>query len=66
MIQVAHIKKKYRKKVVLEDISFTIHPGEIVAIIGENGSGKSTLLKILAGVIKPEKGDISFYGKQNN
>jgi len=66
MIQVTHIKKKYRKKVVLEDISFTIHPGEIAAIIGENGSGKSTLLKILAGVIKPDSGEFSFYGKQNN
>lgn len=66
MIQVAHIKKKYRKKVVLEDINFTIDPGEIVAIVGENGCGKSTLLKILAGIIKPDKGEYSFYGTQKN
>lgn len=66
MIQVAHIKKKYRKKMVLEDINFTINPGEIVAIIGENGCGKSTLLKILAGVIKPDEGDFSFFETHNN
>ena len=66
MIQVTHLKKRYGKKVVLEDINFTIQPGECVAIIGENGCGKSTLLKILAGVIKADDGTYSFYGKQNN
>lgn len=66
MIQVTHLKKRYGKKVVLEDINFTIHPGECVAIIGENGCGKSTLLKILAGVIKADEGTFSFYGKTNN
>lgn len=63
MIQVTHIKKKYGKKVVLEDITFTVKPGEYVAIIGENGCGKSTLLKIMADVMKADAGDVSYFGK---
>jgi energy-coupling factor transport system ATP-binding protein len=42
----------------LREISFTLHPGEIVALMGRNGSGKSTLLKLLAGLQKPARGRI--------
>lgn len=63
MIQVTHVKKKYGKKEVLVDITFSVKPGECVAIIGENGCGKSTLLKILAGVLKADAGDFSYYEK---
>jgi len=40
----------------LDDVDFTVHPGEIVALLGENGCGKSTLVKVLAGVNVPEPG----------
>lgn len=43
---------------VLQDISFTVHNGEAVGIIGRNGAGKSTLLGMIAGVIKPSQGTI--------
>lgn len=43
---------------VLQDISFSINPGETVGIIGRNGSGKSTLLSLIAGVIKPTRGEV--------
>ena len=66
MIQVTHIKKRYGKKVVLEDITFSVKPGECVAIIGENGCGKSTLLKIMADVMKADSGEYSYYGKTKN
>lgn len=63
MIEVNHIRKKYGKKIVLDDISFQVHSGERVAIVGKNGCGKTTLMKILAGVMKPSQGTISYYGK---
>lgn len=46
----------------LDRVSFDIHPGEQVALLGANGSGKSTLLKILAGLIVPTSGTLSAFG----
>ena len=46
----------------LTDISFTIHRGDVLGIIGSNGSGKSTLLKILSQITKPSSGEARFYG----
>lgn len=48
---------------VLQDINFTLKPGEAMGIIGINGAGKSTLLKMIAGTIQPTLGDIQVFGK---
>ncbi len=48
----------YRDLLALDDVSFDVHKGEVVGIIGTNGSGKSTLLKLISGAIKPTKGEI--------
>ena len=54
--------KGYKEQKVLNGISFTIHQGEFVGIVGRNGSGKSTLLKTLAKIYFPEKGTVEING----
>ena len=56
MLEVAHISKSYKKKLVLSDASFSAADGKCVGILGTNGTGKSTLLSILAGILKPDSG----------
>ncbi len=53
----------YKEFWALKDVSFTIDKGDRVAILGYNGAGKSTLLKIIAGVLKPTRGEVSITGK---
>ena len=52
----------YETQHALDDVSFTIEPGEFFGIIGPNGSGKSTLLKIIAGIYQPDSGDLQING----
>ncbi|QLH62987.1 ABC transporter ATP-binding protein [Serratia symbiotica] len=54
---------KHQLKWVLQDINFTVNPGEAVGIIGINGAGKSTLLKMITGTSQPTKGNVHISGR---
>lgn len=51
-------------KKVLDNISFDIHEGETIALVGENGAGKSTLVRILAGILCPDEGEVYVDGEK--
>ena len=58
----AIFKPKYKNKKAVDNISFTVEKGEILAFIGPNGAGKSTTIKMMTGILFPTKGDISIAG----
>ena len=64
-LTIDNINKKFSKKIVLNNVSFTVNTGEIVALIGRNGSGKTTLLKILSGIYSQDSGEIEIEGVDN-
>jgi ABC-2 type transport system ATP-binding protein len=60
VLQFEHVAKTYTKHSILKDVSFSIYPGECVALKGANGSGKSTLLRIAAGLTVPTAGNVTY------
>ena len=61
-LHLSGISKSYSGVVANKDISLTVLPGEIHALLGENGAGKSTLVKIIYGSVKPDEGVVNFNG----
>jgi ABC-2 type transport system ATP-binding protein len=53
------VTKRFGSRVALRDVSFSVAEGELLAIIGPNGAGKTTLLSILAGILRPDAGELS-------
>ncbi|WP_055568862.1 MULTISPECIES: ABC transporter ATP-binding protein [Streptomyces] len=57
------LRKAYGPTTALDGAAFSIHPGEVVAVMGPSGSGKSTLLHCLAGIVRPDEGSITYNGR---
>lgn len=60
MIQFTQVSKAFGTQQVIQEATFTIHPGERVGVVGPNGAGKSTLFEMLSGNVVPDKGDVSY------
>ncbi|MFD7403776.1 ABC transporter ATP-binding protein [Streptomyces sp. NPDC059866] len=58
------LRKTYGPTTALDGAEFSIHPGEVVAVMGPSGSGKSTLLHCLAGIVTPDEGSIRYDGRE--
>lgn len=58
MIRVTNLTKFFGAQMLLDDVTFQIHPGEKIGLVGRNGHGKTTLLRLLAGEVHPDEGEI--------
>ena len=63
VLDVADLSSGYGEAIVLRDVSLSIRPGEIFALLGKNGMGKSTLLKTVLGFLPAKKGKITLFGE---
>jgi ABC-2 type transport system ATP-binding protein len=62
MIEIKHLKKQFGELVAVDDISFSVAPGEILGFLGPNGAGKSTTMKVITGFLPPSAGSVTIYG----
>ena len=63
-VEVNHIVKSYADKIVVDDLSFSVHQNEIFGLIGPNGAGKTTTIRMMMDIIKPDSGDIAILGEK--
>jgi molybdopterin-binding protein len=63
LAEIKNLTKRFGERIVLDNITLQIQEGEILGLLGPNGSGKTTLLKVLAFLLKPEAGEITFQGE---
>ncbi|HBU14860.1 MAG TPA: LPS export ABC transporter ATP-binding protein [Gemmobacter sp.] len=62
-LQVRNLRKSYKKRPVIRDVTLDLHRGEVVALLGPNGSGKTTCFYAIAGLVTPEGGQVLIDGK---
>jgi len=63
LLQAVNLAKRYDDEDVLEEISFSVSPGEVLGIVGPNGAGKTTLLEVLAGLTGADAGTVRCHGE---
>lgn len=63
LVDVRGVGKVYGTKTVLDDVSMTVRPGEVVGLVGPNGAGKTTLIRILSGMSRPSRGEGTVLGR---
>jgi ABC-2 type transport system ATP-binding protein len=65
-VEVNHLYKTYVDVTAVNDLTFSVDPGEILGLIGPNGAGKSTTIKIILDFMKPDSGEVRIFGQQMN
>jgi ribose transport system ATP-binding protein len=63
LFQTLGVTKFFSGTAAIRNISLGVNEGEVVAVIGENGAGKSTLMKVIAGIYRPDEGQIQWNGQ---
>jgi ABC-2 type transport system ATP-binding protein len=65
-VEVSHLYKSYADVIAVNDLTFSVDPGEILGLIGPNGAGKSSTIKIILDFMKPDSGEVKIFGQQMN
>ncbi|TQM39040.1 ABC transporter ATP-binding protein [Pseudonocardia cypriaca] len=63
MLDIARISKRFGTRQALDDVSFTVEPGEVFGFVGSNGAGKTTTMRIVLGVLTADAGDVRWKGR---
>ena len=61
-LKISNLRKSYKNRVVIRDVTLNLARGEVVGLLGPNGSGKTTSFYVIAGLIKPEAGQVMIDG----
>jgi ABC-2 type transport system ATP-binding protein len=61
-LSIHNVTKRFGGKLAVDDVSFTVNPGEIIGFLGPNGAGKTTTLRMALGLIKPDEGRVELFG----
>lgn len=64
MLQIDGISRRYGDVVALENLSFTVRPGQMYGFVGTNGAGKTTAMRIVLGVLEPDGGVVRWNGRE--
>ncbi|SPE31687.1 hypothetical protein SBA3_1800012 [Candidatus Sulfopaludibacter sp. SbA3] len=63
MLEIRSLSKRYSSVLAVQDVSFSIAPGEVLGYVGPNGAGKSTTVKMIIGLLEPTSGQVLFHGQ---
>ena len=64
MIEATHLTKRYGSKTAVDDVSFTVRPGQVTGFLGPNGAGKSTTMRMVVGLDRPTAGRVRINGRE--
>jgi ABC-2 type transport system ATP-binding protein len=62
MLEVSGLHKSYGELIAVQEVSFTVRPGEMVGLLGPNGAGKTTTVSMIAGLLEPDRGEVRIQG----
>ena len=63
-VEVNHIVKSFADNVAVDDLSFSVAPGEMFGLIGPNGAGKTTTIRMMMDIVKPDSGEVTMLGEK--
>ncbi|MDI6103729.1 ABC transporter ATP-binding protein [Actinoplanes sp. NEAU-A12] len=61
----SHLRKRYKKRVAVDGVSFTVGRGEVLGLLGPNGAGKTSVIKMMLGLVRPDAGEVMLLGRPN-